>query len=438
MAGMILNAFLNGTGKHLAGWRLPESRIQPSSIAQYRAQAVAAEQAGFHALFLADSLAVRSQLEGEALSRSSGAAFLEPLTLLSALSAVTSRIGLIATASTSYNHPYHVARAFASLDHLSGGRAGWNLVTSYADAEARNFGLPKHLDHGARYERAEEFFDVVDGLWNSWDADAFVEDKASGRFFQPDGLHVLNHHGAHFQVRGPLNVARSPQGRPLIVQAGASEQGMRLAARTADMVFVGHTGLVPAQDFYARLKALLPRFGRQPEHLKILPGITPIIGDTLAEAQALHARLQAQVHPVLGLQRLNASLGNVIDLSTYPLDGPLPPIPLANGVRSRQGKLIEMAEREGLTIGQLIARVAASEYALVGTASQVVDHMERWYREGAADGFNVSFPYLPGGFDAFVRDVVPELKRRGLLSERPGDTLRDRLGLALPATTART
>lgn len=428
-----LGAFLMATGHHVAAWRHPQVPADAGlDIQHYKHLAKVAEAACFDTLFVADSVAAA---EGEIASRMARSDHFEPLTLLSALSAVTERIGLIATATTTYNEPYTVARKFASLDHLSGGRAGWNLVTSDAAAEALNFGRKAHVGHAERYARAREFHDVVLGLWDSWADDAFVRDKASGTYYQPDKLRVLDHQGEHFKVRGPLNVARTPQGRPVVVQAGSSPAGLDLAARTADVVFTAQTSLAAAQAFYADLKGRLAAYGRSRDALKIMPGVFIVVGQSQAEAEDTYAEFQELVEPQVGVALLGRMLGN-FDLSAYPLDGPLPPLPLTDsGQRSRQQLLSELAEREQLNLGQLGRRIAGGRghYSLIGTPAQIADQMQEWFENDAADGFNVLVPHLPGGLEDVARFVVPELQRRGLFrSEYQGRTLRDHLGLSRP------
>jgi len=430
-----LGAFIMAGGHHVAGWRHP--RGQPDAgqnIAHYRQLAQTAERAKFDALFLADGVAIRSH-DADTLYRTARAASFEPLTLLSALSQVTEHIGLVATVSTTYNEPYHVARKFASLDHLSNGRAGWNVVTSWSDAEARNFNLDKHPEHAARYERAEEFVDVVRGLWDSWEDDAFLFDQENGVHFDRNKLHALAHQGRHFSVQGPLNVARSPQGHPVVVQAGSSESGQLLAARTAEVIFTAQQSLSDAQTFYDSLKSRMDRFGRDPEQLKVMPGVFPVVGRSESEAQEKFDELQSLIHPSVGLSLLQQHLGG-IDLSGYPLDGPLPQnLQEPNGSKSRFKLVTALARREGLTIRQLYLRVATARghWSLHGTAESIVDQLEEWFVKGGADGFNIMPPTLPGGLDDFVALVLPELRRRGLFrTEYEGRTLRENLGLARP------
>ncbi|MCH5512210.1 LLM class flavin-dependent oxidoreductase [Pseudomonas fragariae (ex Marin et al. 2024)] len=431
---MKLGAFLMATGHHVAAWRHPDVPADAGlDFKHYRHVARVAQAAKFDALFVADSVAAAT---GDIASRMARSDHFEPLTLLSALSAVTEHIGLIATATTTYNEPYHVARKFASLDHLSGGRAGWNLVTSDAAAEAQNFGRAEHVAHAERYSRAREFHQVVTGLWDSWADDAFTRDKASGEYYDPARLHVLDHQGEHFRVKGPLNVARSPQGQPVVVQAGSSEVGRDLAAQTAEVVFTAQTSLASAQAFYADIKGRLRAFGRDADSLKIMPGVFIVVAETEALAKAKFESFQELVEPQVGVALLGRMLGN-FDLSGYPLDGPLPELPLTDsGQRSRQKLLTELADQENLTLAQLGRRIAGGRghYSLIGTPEQIADELQRWFEQGAADGFNVLVPHLPGGLQDVAQLLVPELQRRGLFrTEYEGTTLRENLGLQRPA-----
>lgn len=428
-----LGAFLMATGHHVAAWRHPDVPADAGlDFAHYKHLAQIAEAAKFDALFIADSLAAPI---GEIASRMARSEHFEPLTLLSALSVVTERIGLIATATTSYNEPYHVARKFASLEHLSGGRSGWNLVTSDNAAEAKNFGRDQHIGHADRYSRAREFHQVVTGLWDSWEDDAFVRDKLNGTYYQPEKVHVLDHVGEHFRVKGPLNVARSPQGQPVIVQAGSSESGRELAAATAEVVFTAQTSLAGAQAFYADLKGRLGRYGRSADSLKIMPGVFVVVGRTESEAQEKYETFQQLVEPEVGVALLGRMLGN-FDLSKYPLHGPLPDLPLTeSGQQSRQALLTELAGRENLSLAELGRKIAGGRghYSVIGTAQQIADRLQEWFEHGAADGFNVLVPHLPGGLQDFASEVVPELQRRGLFrTEYEGRTLRENLGLPRP------
>ncbi|WP_122607006.1 LLM class flavin-dependent oxidoreductase [Pseudomonas viridiflava] len=430
---MKLGAFLMATGHHVAAWRHPDVPADAGlDFKHYRHLAQVAEAAKFDALFVADSVAAAT---GDIASRMARSDHFEPLTLLSALSAVTDHIGLIATATTTYNEPYHVARKFASLDHLSGGRAGWNLVTSDAAAEAQNFGRSEHVGHAERYSRAREFHQVVTGLWNSWADDAFTRDKASGQYYDPAKVQVLNHQGEHFSVKGPLNVARSPQGQPVVVQAGSSEVGRDLAAQTAEVVFTAQTSLASAQAFYADIKGRLAAYGRSADSLKIMPGVLIVVAESEVLAREKFESFQDLVEPEVGVALLGRMLGN-FDLSGYPLDGPLPELPLTDsGQRSRQKLLTELAEREHLNLAQLGRRIAGGRghYSLIGTPEQVADALQTWFEQGAADGFNVLVPHLPGGLEDVARLLVPELQRRGLFrTEYEGTTLRENLGLQRP------
>ncbi len=427
-----LGAFLANSGHHVAAWRHPLAQADASlDFEHFKAIARSAERGRFDALFVADVVALWGH-HLDALSRTARGEHFEPLTLMAALAAVTEHIGLIATATTSYNEPYHIARKFASLDHLSKGRAAWNLVTSVVSDEAWNFGRESHIEHADRYQRAEEFHDVVKGLWDSWDDDAFPRDKASGQYFDPDKLHTLNHRGKHFAVRGPLNVARPPQGHPVLVQAGASEPGKALAARVAEVIFASHHELPAAQAFYQDIKQRAAALGRDPDHIKILPGVTPFIGETREQAQALFEEFQALIDPVLGLRLLADTLGEDIDLSGHDLDGPLPDTPV--GQRgSRRDQVLEVARRDNLSIRQLYLRLAGGN-PVIGTPEDIADTFEAWFQGRACDGFNVFFPYFPGSIDTFVDRVIPLLQARGLFRhEYEGRTLRENLGLPRPA-----
>jgi FMN-dependent oxidoreductase (nitrilotriacetate monooxygenase family) len=432
---MRLGAFLYPGGHHVAAWRHPASQADAGvNVAHYRQIARTAEAAGFDLLFLADGVSIRGD-DLDALSRTAirYVGQFEPLTLLSYLAAVTERIGLVATASTTYNEPFHVARKFASLDHLSGGRAGWNLVTSADPREAWNFGRESHMAHANRYARAEEFVDVVRGLWDSYEDDAFVRDRADGRFFDPGKLHLLAHEGSHFSVRGPLNVPRPPQGHPVVVQAGSSEAGKSLAARTAEVIFTAQQTLEDATAFYADVKGRMRAFGRDPDHLKIMPGAFPVVGRTEGEAQDKFDALQELIHPVVGRSLLEQLTG--ADFSAHPDDAPVPEMPETEGGKSRKDLFVQLARREGLTIRELYLRAAAARghWTLVGTPVQIADALQERFEAFGADGFNIMPPTLPGGLDDFAALVIPELRRRGLIRSRyEGATLREHLGLPRP------
>ncbi|TXH76043.1 MAG: LLM class flavin-dependent oxidoreductase [Lysobacteraceae bacterium] len=433
---MHLGAMLYPTGYHVAAWRDPD--VPPRAgidFAHLSAMARAAERGKFDFVFLADSLAVRGR-DLQALSRTAIRYIgqFDPLTLLPALAVVTERIGLVGSASTTYNDPYHIARKLASIDHISGGRAGWNLVTSQNEDEAFNFGADAHPPHAERYRRAAEFTDVLKGLWNSWEDDAFVNDKASGQYFDPDKVHVLGHRGAFFSVRGPLNVPRPPQGFPVLVQSGSSEDGKDLAARMAEVVFTAQPTIEEARAFYADVKARIARNGRDPAEVKVLVGAFPYVGRTRQEAEDKRARLSALIDPAVALSLLATQLGS--DVSNHPLDGPLPEeLPDTNQGKSRRALLIEMARRERMTIRQLCEFVAASRghWTLMGDPGEIADQMQTWVREGAADGFIVMPPTLPDGLVSFVDLVIPELQRRDAFRrEYAGTTLREHFGLRRP------
>lgn len=430
-----LGAFIPGAGQHVAAWRHPDAQADGGlNLEHYKRIVQTAERGKFDAMFLADGLA--ANFGGNLSSgRSDKGASFEPVTLFSALSVVTKNIGFIATASTTYEEPYPLARKFASLDYLSNGRAGWNVVTSAGDATAKNFNREQQFEHAQRYERANEFVDTVKELWDSWEDDALVKDKESGVFFDPDKVHAPNHKGKYFQVQGPLNVARPPQGYPVIVQAGQSEPGKELAARTAEVIFTAQQTLEDAQAFYKDVKGRLAKYGRTPAQLKIMPGVSPYVGKTEAEARAKYEQLQELIHPEAGLALLSGLSGGEIDLSQYPIDGPLPDLPATKGIISRQGMMIEIARKRHFTIRQLYQWVAGARghWTIVGSVEQIADQLQEWFDNGAADGFNVLPPYLPGALDDFVDLVIPELQRRGLFrTEYEGSSLRENLGLARP------
>ncbi|WP_454915564.1 LLM class flavin-dependent oxidoreductase [Xanthobacter sediminis] len=432
-----LGAFHYFTGHHVAAWRHPDAWAG-DDIRHYIEFARLAEAAKFDAFFLADGVGVRLR-NPEAASRKahSGVSVFEPLTLLSHLAAFTSRIGLVATASTTFSDPYNLARQFASLDHLSQGRAGWNLVTSNEPEVALNFGHAAPVPHAERYDRAEEFADVVTGLWDSFEDDAFVRDRASGRYYDPAKLHVLDHKGRHFSVKGPLNVPRTPQGRPVIVQAGSSEPGRELAARTAEVIFTAQQTTPEAVAFYKDVKGRLARYGRSPDDLKILPGVFPVVGRTRAEAEDKFDALQNLISPEVGLDLLSNHTGG-FDLSGYPLDGPLPELPATQGGLSRQTLVSELARRENLTIRQLYLRIAGARghWQVVGTPTEIADLLQERFEAHGADGFNIMAPLVPTGFTDFIELVLPELRRRGLFrTEYEGATLRENLGLKRPANS---
>jgi FMN-dependent oxidoreductase (nitrilotriacetate monooxygenase family) len=433
---MHLALFINPTGHHQASWRHP--RADPDAginFAHYRDLARIAERARFDALFLADNQAVRLGPPATVSRVAQYVANFEPLTLLSALAAVTRRIGLIATASTSYNYPYQVARKFASIDHISAGRAGWNIVTSGMAQEAFNFGRDEHYEHELRYERAAEFVEVCKSLWDSWEDDAFPRNAASGTFSDPEKLHVWAHEGAHFRVRGPLNIPRPPQGYPVLVQAGSSSTGIDFASRVAEMIFVTPLTLAEAQAGYREIKRRVAEHGRDPEHVKVMPGLAVIAGATGADADADYELLQSLLHVDVALNILSMKM-NHVDLTGQPLDAPLDESLLPSGASTYFRQWAEIGRNEGLTLRQLALRASASLAGLAvrGSGEHIADVMEEWFRSEAADGFNIQPAYLPGGLHDFVTHVIPVLRRRGLVRrEYRGRTLRDHFGLPRPA-----
>jgi N-acetyl-S-(2-succino)cysteine monooxygenase len=429
-----LNIVANGA--HAAGWRMPQARVDAAlDIKLWKQMAKAAEAARIHFMFWADGIAVRhSARDDDELSYMARIDVFEPLTLIGALAAVTERIGFVASASTTYNEPYHIARKFASLDYISEGRVGWNVVTSWSEQEAYNFGRDAHMEHDLRYQRAEEFVDVVFGLWDSWEDDAFVRDKQGGRYFNPAKLHTLNFKGEQFAVKGPLNVARPIQGYPVIAQAGSSGPGQGLGARIADLIYTAQKTKEDAVAFYSSVKAHGEAAGRSPDSMLVMPGILPILGRTRQAAQDRFEQLQDLVHERLGLPMLADSFG---DLSAMDLDGPVPP-PIArnNAVKSGHEALARLARQPGMTIRRLyqIMSGASGHNVVVGTATDVADLMEDWFTARACDGFNIMPAFMPEpAFEAFDW-LVPELQRRGLFqTEYQGDgTFRGSLGLARP------
>lgn len=429
-----LGAFMRPISIHTAAWRYPGAYADANFNFEHMKRFVQTLERGrFDAFFMADHLAV-ANMPMSALKRSATVTSFDPMTLLPALAVLTKHLGLIATASTTYNDPFHIARKFSSLDHISGGRAGWNVVTSTNPNEALNFNRTQHQEHDARYRRAREAYDVVTGLWDSWADDAFIRDQQSGVYFDPEKMHVLDHKGENFQVKGPLNIARPIQGWPVIVQAGASDAGRQLAAETAEMVFSGPPDIAASRRLYADIKGRAKKYGRNPDHIKILPGAFVIIGETLAEAQEKKRRLDGLVHPDSCISSLSVQLG--CDASKFDLDGPLPEIPETNASKSARAKLVEMAARDNMTVRQLAQYVGGSfgVHEIIGTYQMIADQMQEWLLTDACDGFNVMFPYMPGGLDDFVNLVVPELQRRGLFRrEYEGTTLRENLGLPRPA-----
>jgi alkanesulfonate monooxygenase len=428
-----LGAFMRPVSIHTGAWRYPGSYPDANfSFQHLKRFARKLELGKFDAFFMADHLAVLN-MPVEALKRSHTVTSFEPFTLLSALAGATEHIGLVATASTTFDAAYHIARRFASLDHISGGRAGWNIVTTSNPDAALNFGLDEHMEHDERYDRAREFYDVVTGLWDSFADDAFIRDVDSGIYFDPEKMHVLDHKGKYLKVRGPLNIARPVQGWPVIVQAGASEPGRQLAAETAEMVFAASGSLADAQRFYTDVKGRMAKLGRDRNHLKILPGALVVVGDTAEEAREKRARVDGLVNYANAIGSLSIALG--VDASRFDPDGPLPnDLPETNQSRSGRDRAITLARRENLTVRELAQRLGGyAGLAFVGTPSTIADQMEEWLTTEACDGFNVMFPFLPQGLDDFVDKVVPELQRRGIFRrEYEGMTLRENLGLPRP------
>ncbi len=427
-----LNAFIHDIGHHEAAWRLPESDpLGTTDVDHYIRVARIAEEAGFDSIFFADNV----NLHGDPHYRPVG--ILEPTTLLAALAVSTSRIGLIATASTSYSEPFDLARRFSSLDHISHGRIGWNIVTSAGDDAARNFGRDGQALHRDRYERAEDFLVAATALWDSWADDARVADKASGVFADPDRIRPADHHGPYFDVAGPLNIPRSPQGYPVLVQAGSSVDGRLFAARWAEAVFTAQRTLADGQDFYADLKQRTVAAGRRAEDILILPGIVPFLGSTEDEARRREQDFEDRIVPAYGLHQLSSFFG--VDLSGADLDGPLPPVPAEDdieGFKSRATLVAELARREHLSVRQLIGKLGGGRghRSFTGTPEQLADDLQEWFTHGAADGFNVMPPALPGDLTTFVEQVLPILRRRGLIGDGyEGVTLREHYGLARPA-----
>lgn len=428
-----LGAFMRPISIHTGAWRYPGAYPDANFNFQHIKRFIQKLEHGkFDAFFMADHLAVLN-MPINALKRSHTVTSFEPFTLLSALAAVTERIGLMATASTTFDEPYHIARRFASLDHISGGRAGWNVVTTSNPDAALNFGLEDHMEHDERYVRAREFYDVVTGLWDSFADDAFVRDVESGIYVDPSRMRALNHKGKYLSVKGPLNIARPIQGWPVIVQAGASEPGRQLAAETAEAVFSGGGSLKDGQRFYADVKGRMDRIGRPRDHMKILPGCFVVVGDTVEEARKKRAHLDSLVDYANAIASLSIALGH--DASKFDPDKPLPDdIPQSNASQSGRERAIALGKRDNLTVRQLAQRLGGfAGLAMVGTPKTIADEMEEWLETEASDGFNIMFPYLPEGLDDFVDKVVPELQRRGLFrKEYEGATLRENLGLPRP------
>jgi len=429
-----LNLFIHGRGHHEAAWRHPNASPLPLTDPRYYIDlARKAEAACFDSVFLADWLAVADDIS------SAPRTWLEPLTTLAALAGATSRIGLIGTCSTTYTEPFNLARQFASLDHISNGRSGWNIVTTWLVSASDNFGGSGQLTHAERYERAEEYMRVVSGLWDGWADDAVIDDRAAGRYLREGAVRPSHHKGPHYQVAGPLNMPRGPQGRPVFVQAGSSETGRRFAARYAEAVFTAQMEKATAKEFYADLKGLAVEAGRERDQILILPGLSPVIGSTEAEAHRIARELSDLSDPEVGRRRLSGRFGGH-DFSALPLDKPLSPEDFPDpatvqAARSRTEVIVGLVRREKPTLRQLLGYMAGARghFTTAGSPEQIADLIENWFRDDAADGFNVMPPVLPWMLEVFIAEVVPLLRRRGLFrTEYEGNTLRDHYGLAGP------
>ncbi len=429
-----LGAFLPGGGQHIAAWRHPDSPADGATSFDFHLKlAQEAERGLFDAYFLADNLSIA--FGGGIEGGNAKVAGFEPVTLFAALAPLTRHIGFIATASSTYEEPYNTARKFASLDLISGGRAGWNVVTTATEGAAHNFNLDQQHPHAFRYKRAAEHVDVVKKLWDSFEDDAFLRDKDTGRFFDPDRVHHTDHEGEHFKVKGPLNVSRSLQGHPVIVQAGQSEDGRGLAAATAEVIFTAHQNLATAQEFFRDIKARARGLGRNPDHILVMPGVSPFVGRTEEEAREKYDRLTSLILEEDGLALIKGLTGGTLDLTGVDLDGPLPPVGPTEGMKSRQALIRQIADENGFTIRQLYQHVASARghFTVVGTATQIADILEDRFQSEGADGFNILPPWLPTGLTDFVDLVVPELQRRGLFrTAYEGRTLRENLGLPFP------
>ncbi|XUY29725.1 LLM class flavin-dependent oxidoreductase [Agrobacterium sp. rho-8.1] len=426
-----LGLFLQGAGHHVSGWRHPKAEAGSENFDLLRRVTQMAEKAKFDMVFLADGLTSGVDAHPSTIAR------FEPLTLLAALTLVTDKIGLAATSSTTYGEPYHTARAFSSIDHLSHGRAAWNIVTTSYARTANNFSK-SHPEHDERYAVASEFVDVVRGLWDSWEDDAFVKDKENGVYADPSKLHLLDHKGKYYSVKGPLNIPRSPQGHPILIQAGSSGPGQDLAARRADVVFTAQQSLAEAQAFYKSLKGRVEKAGRAADDVAVMPGFLPVIGRTSKEAAEKLAELDQWTELKSAMPLLEERIGH--SLGDYDPDGPLPDLPISDQLRSRAELLTALARRENLTIRQLALRVAAGRghHIVLGTPEEVADRMQEWFDGRAADGFNIMPPFFPEGLEDFNDLVVPILQERGLFrTEYTGSTLRDHLGLTRPPVSRR-
>ncbi len=429
-----LNLFIHSRGHHEASWRHPAASVLPlTDIRYYQDLAQRAEAALFDSVFLADQLALGGDVAQAPRT------WLEPITVLAAMAVATSRVGLIATASTTYTEPFNLARQFASIDHISKGRAAWNIVTSWLATAAENYGGAGQVSHADRYARGEEFMEVVKALWDSWAADAVVDDRAAGVYARRDRIRSISHRGDFYTVAGPLNMPRCPQGRPVLVQAGSSDTGRRFAARHADAVFTAHMAKATAQEFYADLKSLAAAEGRLPEQMLILPGLSPMIAGTETEAQRLAREVNELTDPEVGRKRLSGRFGGH-DFSHLPLDRPLsaadfPDPASVEAARSRTEVILNLVKRDKPTLRQLLGYLAGARghFVTAGTPEQIAELIEDWFTDGAADGFNIMPPLLPAQLDAFSAEVIPILQRRGLFrTEYTGTMLREHYGLPWP------
>jgi FMN-dependent oxidoreductase (nitrilotriacetate monooxygenase family) len=424
---MHLGLFVQAAGHHVAGWRMPGAQAGGENLPLLVEIARTAERAKFDMLFLADAPFTRADFHPATIVR------FEPLTLLAALAVSTTHIGLVSTASTTYTDPFNLARQFGSIDHISGGRAGWNVVTGAQAGAAANFGTTPHPPHDERYAIAAEYVQVAKGLWDSWEDGAIVKDVAAGKYADTSKMHPLNHQGKYFSVAGPLNLSRLPQGYPVIVQAGASDAGRALAASIGEVIYSVQQDLDAAKTFAKELRAEAERVGRNPRHLKIMPGVCPIVGTSLKDAKAKLGKLGGLADPVAALRVLSDRLGR--DLSSYPLDGPVPELPPSGIMQGHAVTLTKLARTNGMTLRELrdYASSAQGHRLLLGTPEDIADGLEEWFAADAADGFNIMPPWFPGAFDEFVNEVVPILQKRGLFrTEYAGRMLRDHLGLPRP------
>ncbi len=433
---MKLAAHIHPTGHHVAAWRHPRSRKDAGRNARhYMDVAQTAERGKFDLMFLADSPATRNGNLKSLARWPQYMAYFEPLTILSAMAAVTEHVGFVATASTSYMEPYNMARLFGSLDHISNGRAGWNVVTTGNASASMNYGREEHYSHAERYARAKEFVEVVKGLWDTYDDDAFIRDTETGIYFDHTKIHHLHHKGDYLSVRGPLNMERPPQGYPLIVQAGTSGPGRDLAAQIADMVFIQEQHLDRCQQIYKDIKERAQKFGRSPDEILIMPGMAVQVSRTEEEAKREQAWLQSQIHPDVGRELLSAEM-NYIDLSDVDVEKPLPAHLIPTGESTAGSRIVDLLKREGsLTVRQMYERFsgARSSHPIVGDPIQVADRLQEWFEGGGADGFIIQPSFLPGGLEDFVELVIPELQRRGIFrTEYEGTTSRENLGLPRP------